>query len=532
MVASEPNGVEKQQTKDAASSTKSSWAVVWLGRLINFAMLAVLGYGVFEWSQGRLHPESWIGQTREWLITRSEDNQEQDRAKTNRNNDQENKGLASQEDALEFPTDEKEVGARAKGPLKVEVKPVERLALRRTVDMVGSLRGFEEINLASKRSGRVVKVHHDMGDAVPPGELLVELETRDAELALLQAERRLAADLTELGLAEVPGANFDVGMVPSVVRARLALERAERNLNRARELSRKRAINPEEYENTLNDFQTAEAALAEATLRAQTTLANARVSQAAVEVARQMLADMTVTAPNQTAPSEPNLPAKLEYRIRKRLVEEGSYIREGETMFELVIVDPLRLIANVPERHASEIQVGQQAEVENAAYPGERFPATVARVNPAIDPVSRTFEVELRLPNPDQRLKPGGFAKARVIVGQTDNAVVVPADAIVKFAGNSKLFLYDPATRTAREFLVSRERPLEDDPTRVEIELKENKPIPPLAHVIVTGRAQLYDGKPVEPRNLPARSTAVPDPAATQSTMPSPDQATDPRPPT
>src|SRR5207237_3172 len=79
-----------------------------------------------------------------------------------------------------------------------------RRTVERTVEVVGTLKGWEDVTVGSKRPGRVAKVLHDMGDRVKPREPLVELETVDAELAVLEAEKRLAAELARIGLTELP----------------------------------------------------------------------------------------------------------------------------------------------------------------------------------------------------------------------------------------------------------------------------------------------------------------------------------------
>jgi membrane fusion protein (multidrug efflux system) len=74
------------------------------------------------------------------------------------------------------------------------------------------------------------------------------------------------------------------------------------------------------------------------------------------------------------------------------------------------------------------------------AYPEEVFPGRVARINPTIDPQSRSFEVEAHVPNADHRLKHGGFAKAEVIVESADAAITIPLVSVTRFAGVNKVF--------------------------------------------------------------------------------------------
>src|SRR5690606_31799306 len=95
--------------------------------------------------------------------------------------------------------------------------------------------------------------------------------------------------------------------------------------------------------------------------------------------------------------------------------------------------------ADVPERFAMAVQAGQSARVwvegDNQAVEG-----TVARVSPRIDPANRMFQVEIHIPNPEGRLKPGAFARGSIVTGMDEGVPFVPADAVVTFAGVSKIY--------------------------------------------------------------------------------------------
>src|SRR6516165_3154351 len=131
--------------------------------------------------------------------------------------------------------------AAARKVVAVTVTPLEHRAVVRSIDVVGTLRGWEHVTVGAKRDGRVVKVLHDMGDRVEPGELLVQLESEDADLEVQQADRQLKAELAKLGLGEVPGGEFDVSTVPAVIQAEVALNRAKQNLLRERSLMQRGA---------------------------------------------------------------------------------------------------------------------------------------------------------------------------------------------------------------------------------------------------------------------------------------------------
>jgi membrane fusion protein (multidrug efflux system) len=103
-------------------------------------------------------------------------------------------------------------------------------------------------------------------------------------------------------------------------------------------------------------------------------------------------------------------------------------------------VDPLKVRLDVPERFAGAVREGLPVTVELEAFPGEQFSGTVTRLGSALDGATRTLPVESTVPNPDARLKPGQFARARIDLGMQD-AVVVPRAAIDSFAGTQRAFV-------------------------------------------------------------------------------------------
>jgi RND family efflux transporter MFP subunit len=327
-------------------------------------------------------------------------------------------------------------------PVPVTLAASTRRLVERHVDIVGTLKGWEEVTIGSKRAGRVVKVFHDMGDVVKPDDPLIELETVDAQLSILRAERSLASELAKLGLAELPAQEFDVHKVPAVVQAKVSLERARRELNRQRALSQRGAGTFQDYQNAETDEQAATAALENAIVTARSTLANAQASKVAWDVAKQTLTDTMVRVPIPTLiPKGYNGP--IEYAVSRRVVSEGQMLKEGEAVADLVIRSALRLWANVPERYSSDIEFGQVVKLSVTSRPGEVFEGRVARINPAVDPISRTFQVEALVPNPKNLLRPGGFAKASIVTQTNSEAIIVPLEAIVHFAGVTKLFVVE-----------------------------------------------------------------------------------------
>ena len=100
----------------------------------------------------------------------------------------------------------------------------------------------------------------------------------------------------------------------------------------------------------------------------------------------------------------------------------------------------MRFRGTVPERNSSEVRLGQESRVYTSAY-REPFSGQVTRINPAINPSTRTFEVEVLVPNHEGQLKPGGFAKCEILTAIDEDTPTVPLETLVYFAGVTKIFL-------------------------------------------------------------------------------------------
>jgi membrane fusion protein (multidrug efflux system) len=327
-------------------------------------------------------------------------------------------------------------------PIPVTVADVKQQEVERTVEVVGSLRAWEQVTVGSKREGRVVKVFHDLGDVVKPGELLVTMDAVDADLSVAQSERRLQADLAQLGLKELPKGEFDPSSVPAVVRSKVALERARQNFARDRSLVSRGAGAKQDFQNSENDVQAAEAALADSILAVHSTLASAMASRAALDLSIQARKDMEIHAPVPSKHGD-SLHESSTYSVSKRSVSEGQFLKVGDPVLELVIENPLRLWTSVPERFTSDIKLGQEVRIHVPAFPETPFQGKVARINPTIDSVSRTFQVETIIRNDEGKLRPGGFAKASIVVDTRFKATMVPLESVVSYAGVTKLFVLD-----------------------------------------------------------------------------------------
>lgn len=328
--------------------------------------------------------------------------------------------------------------AQADAAAPLTVVPVTFRPVARTIEASGTLCGYEEVSICANVDGRVVRLNHDVADHVRPGEQLLQIEPIDYQLAVREAEKALLVELAKLGLQSPPPATFDVSNVPTVVEASVKAENCKSHLERARICYAHKAMAEEELLDKRVEYRMALAEYENQISLARAELATIQEKQEALAIAQQRLADTVVKAPalDDSAP----LAHGAIYAVSSRGVTEGSYVHAGSEVYRLVIDDKLKLRVRVPESRWNEVHDGQnvQLSVDDAPQP---VTGAVARINPIVDPASRTFEVEVQVPNAGGMLKVGELAKATILTQVDRDAATVPADAPLTSDGQTKLFV-------------------------------------------------------------------------------------------
>jgi membrane fusion protein (multidrug efflux system) len=142
------------------------------------------------------------------------------------------------------------------------------------------------------------------------------------------------------------------------------------------------------------------------------------VNTAAVELARVQLEKAHITAPFSGI-------------VGLRRVSVGEYITAGQALVNLEAIDPVKADFRVPEKFLPAIRVGQTIRIKVDAFPGGSFEGKVYAIDPRLDVAGRSLLVRAVVPNGDQRLRPGLFARVTVLLQLKEDALTVPEQAIV-----------------------------------------------------------------------------------------------------
>jgi RND family efflux transporter MFP subunit len=357
---------------------------------------------------------------------------------------------------------------------EVKVAKSEARKLAATVTAPGTLAADEQAALSFKVAGRVSEIKVDLGSRVRKGQVIARLETTDFKVRLQQAEAALQQARVRLGLA--PQGDDDRIQAENTATVRQAgalLEEARSNRERTIQLVNQGIQSKAELDRVESAFKVADSRYQDAIEEVRNRQAVLLQRRSELAIAQQQLVETTLYAPFDGA-------------VRERTASLGEYLNSGAPAVTIVRLHPLRLRVEVPEREARGIRIGQSVRVSVEGDEQQSYSGRVARLSPAFQEQSRTLIVEAEVDNQSGKLRPGSFAKAEIHTTATSEAVMVPASAIVTFAGIQKVFSVKDGKAVERNVVVGRR---ENDWVAVEGVEPET--------VIVLSPGNLVSGQPV-----------------------------------
>lgn len=372
----------------------------------------------------------------------------------------------------------------AEAPAAVETATVERGTFTDRAEFVGTLEARARAELYAKTPGQIEELRAETGERVEAGRVLAVIENDEQEQGLAQA--RAALRRTEATLTQ----------------RRAALQVAETTARRLRQLSAQNLLPQQDLDDT-------EAALLAA--RAQVQVAEAQVEEARAQLqgAQVELARTLVTAP-------------FAGHIGKRHLDVGARAGNDQPLFSLVDLSVIRTTVPLTERDAARVEPGQPAVLHTDSFPERSFEGRVARMASVFDPQTHTTEAEIEIDNPEGLLKPGMFATVTIDFESLEDALLVPATALVERDRDTWIYIAErrPAEVASAETAPRREG-AQAEPSepgwrarRVPVEAlggrrgEEDRlvAVAPLGarlsageRVITLGQEGLADGSPVQP---------------------------------
>jgi cobalt-zinc-cadmium efflux system membrane fusion protein len=255
-------------------------------------------------------------------------------------------------------------------------------------------------------SGRVTRLLAKQGEDVKRGDPLFEIDSPE----VVQAQTDLIA------------------AVHAVDKAKAQVALAKRVLDRQTALLADRATAMREVDQARNDHTAAESDLATAqgsltAARNRLRVIIGRETREVERVERERIVNPLIT-----------VNAPIDGTVISRKIGPGQYVRSDgtEPLYAIADLSTMWLKAFVPEADISHVRVGQEVEVKVTALPNLIFRARVIAIGAASDQLTRRVVVRSEIPNPDRMLKAEMFATFKIAVGEPEQALVVPTEAVVR----------------------------------------------------------------------------------------------------
>lgn len=374
-------------------------------------------------------------------------------------------------------------------PLLVYTALAETPDREETINYDGIIQPSRTTYIFPKRPGEVKQVLVKEGERVKQGDLLLEMETREIDKNLEQAQAGVDAARAQLEMAKEGLREEEINQIrEAVTQAETQLELAQSSYERVKALHEDGIVSQQEYEKARTEKNLAQSNLVNAQinldlaksgardLEIQAARAQLRQAEIQLELAEMAREDARITAPRDGV-------------IINREVEPGELVGEAQPPLVLGNLNPLHLQINVGERDIGKLEPGQKAEIFLRALPDSKITGEVIRVSPVADPDSRLFTATIEIANPDHNIRPGMYAEATVFIDPGPAYPVVPKEAVHFQNGNPYVYTISGGEASPRPVEIGAE---ENGKLAIISGLQQNE------EVIIQADGEIVPGKEVE----------------------------------
>jgi multidrug efflux pump subunit AcrA (membrane-fusion protein) len=323
-------------------------------------------------------------------------------------------------------------------PVKVEA--VRQDAVPRAVDVVGTLAAVDQVTISSEADGKVKAILADLGDRVAAGQVVIQLDNEKQQYTYQQQQAALARALAQYGAPDSEHLP-EIEKTPEAQKASADLVQATQASDRATELFKRTLISQQALDDAQAALQSKRASYTSALQNGKNLRASIQASEATMKLAGRQLRDTEIRAP-------------FDGFVEKRLVNLGELVKTQAPVMTVVRLNPLKVIAEIPEKMAPWIRNGQAVGLRVDAYQDRTFTGKVSRISPAVNTATRAFPFEALVANAETILKPGTFARVHIESGKVDNVLTLPYAALQYRYGVNRVFVVQGTKLAMRELTV------------------------------------------------------------------------------
>lgn len=383
--------------------------------------------------------------------------------------------------------------------IPVEVAAVRLGTIAKEIKFTGNVEANTVVQVYPKITAKIEEMLVDSGDSIKRGDVIALLEFEELQAQLAQAEAALAVVQAQWTQMEVGARPEELSQAEDLVaKARANLKDAESNYGRMKALYQQGTIARRQFEAAelaytvakaeLNSAVERRGMLREGATREEREALAAQVDQAkaALDLTQIRLLYARVTSP-------------IDGTVSERFFDPGNLAVPTRPLVTIVQMDTVRVIVYFPGELIRYMEPGIDAQLTVAAYPDEVFSGRIDKVSPTLNPDTRMFSAEIRVPNKGGLLRPGMFTRVTLSVDPHQDALLVPKEAVLSreeyrensgsgkggVARNNYLFVVENGRARIRTVLLGHE-----SGTAVEVTEGLNRD----ERVVTRGLHQLKDG--------------------------------------
>jgi RND family efflux transporter MFP subunit len=292
----------------------------------------------------------------------------------------------------------------------VSVEQVTRRDVPQEVVYSTTVQAFVKNNIAPQSVNRIAQINVEIGDNVKVGDILATMDPAQLQQAEIQKDQALI----QMNQAQI-----------QMQQAELQMKNNEAEYGRLKALYDAGGL-------SRSDFDAIELAYNASKLSYDSSMNQYESSKNQYE---------TVKTQYKNLKDNSELSSPIDGVVTARNYDEGDMYAMTAPIFVVEQISPVKLLVAVSESDYSKVEVADPVKITADALPGKKFDGVVNRIYPTVDPVTRTVTMEVKVENADQELKPGMFARAKIVLS-VNNSIIVPDVAVIKQQGSGEHFVY------------------------------------------------------------------------------------------
>ncbi len=330
---------------------------------------------------------------------------------------------------------------RGRGEISVQVSPVTRKDLTYSLSATGDIVPLWQVDLFPKVSGYLERIHVNLGDSVPQGRVIAQIDQTEFSQKVGEVEAKVAqarAHLVELQAGSRPEELRQAK--ESVRQAQSRFDNAKLQRERVEALFKRQVISKKEMDLAEMEHTVAEAQLAASQehLKLVEEGARAEVKEAAQAKLKEMEA---ILAQERVRLQHTQIIAPFNGEISRRYVDVGALVSPSTPLVNLVHTETLKVVANVLEKDISLLKLGMKVKIKTESFPDKVFEGKISRISSSLELATRTLQTEIYIPNLNRMLKPGMFVRIEIVLVEKPQTLVIPKNAVIEEGGSKFIFV-------------------------------------------------------------------------------------------